>query len=173
MRKLKFLILTAVSFTLIFSMMVSCKKTTTNTTVIKDSIYYSPWITLAMNFSSTDSAYEQTNTASGLTQSVLSTGAVIGYVGIITATADTAAEAASDYFATGYDIGQIEIFSGADYSTATTGFLYRYVIIPGTVLESTSLAKLTKTQLQHLSFTDVQKALSTAAAKSEGNKFNE
>jgi len=157
---LKFLILTATVSVIMILTMVSCKKTTTNTTVIKDSIYYSPWVDLSMAFSSTDSAWEQTITASGLTQSVLSTGAVIGYVGIITATADTAAEAASDYFATGYDIGQIEIFSNADYSTTTTGFLYRYVIIPGTVLESTSLAKLTKTQLQHLSFTDVQKAVS-------------
>jgi hypothetical protein len=165
--------LTAVSFTVIFSMMVSCKKTTTNTTVVKDSIYYSPWMDISMAFNSTDSAYEQTISASGLTQSVLSTGAVIGYVGIITATADTAAEAASDFFSTGFDIGQIEFISAYDYSTATTGFFYRYVIIPGTVLESTSLAKLTKTQLQHMSFTDEQKALSTAAATSEGNKFNE
>jgi hypothetical protein len=164
--------LTATVSVIVLSM-VSCKKTTTNTTVIKDSIYYSPWIDLSMQFSSADSAYEQTITASGLTQSVLSTGAVIGYVGIITATADTAAEAASDYFATGYDIGQIEIFSGIDYSTATTGFLYRYVIIPGTVLQTTSLAKLTKTQLQHLSFTDVQKAVSAAAAKSEGNQLSQ
>jgi hypothetical protein len=152
--------LTATVSVIMILTMVSCKKTTTNTTVIKDSIYYSPWIDLSMQFSSADSAYEETITAAGLTQSVLSTGAVIGYVGIITATADTAAEAASDYFATGYDIGQIEIISGIDYSTVTTGFLYRYVIIPGTVLQTTSLAKLTKTQLQHLSFTDVQKAVS-------------
>ena len=155
--------LTATVSVIVLSM-VSCKKTTTNTTVIKDSIYYSPWMNMSMAFNSTDSAWEETISASGLTQSVLSTGAVIGYVGIITATADTAAEASSDYFSTGYDIGQIEFFSLLDYSTATTGFLYRYVIIPGTVLESTSLAKLTKTQLQHLSFTDVQKAVSGTTA---------
>ena len=165
---MKFLILTATVSVIVLSM-VSCKKTTTNNTVIKDSIYYSPWTTLAMQFNSTDSAYEESISASGLTQNVLSTGAILGYVGIVTGTADTATEQGSEFFAQAFDLGQIELFSGQDFS----GYLYRYVIIPGTVLQSTSLANLTKTQLQHMSFSDVQKAVNASATKSEGNKLSQ
>jgi hypothetical protein len=116
-----------------------------------------------MSFSSTDSVYEQDIPATILTQKVLSTAVILGYVGIITNTADTAAENASEFFDQGFDLGEIELFSGADYSTVTTGFLYRFVVIPGNTITSTALRNYTKQQLEKMSFKDIQNAMNTPA----------
>jgi hypothetical protein len=114
-----------------------------------------------MSYSTTDSDYEQSISAPILTQKVLSTSVILGYVGIITNTSDTATENASEFFDQGFDIGQIELFSGVDFSTVTTGFLYRFMVIPGNTLTSTALHNYTRQQLEKMTFKDIQNAINT------------
>jgi hypothetical protein len=173
-RKLKFLLLTAVSFTLIFSM-ISCKKTTNNTTVVKDSIYYSPWAPLTMTFDATDSVYYQVFTNSQITASVVSSGAVLTYYGFPASTGDTVVldqatmalyEGVQLTFAK--DSLEIETPYPNDLTySATAGYLFRYVIVPANVLSSSAYKNLSREQLNHLSFTDVSNALNVSVS---GNK---
>jgi hypothetical protein len=171
--------LTAVSVTALF-FTVGCKKTTTNTTVVKDSIYYSSWTPLSMTLNvdaNNDSIYSEDFNNSKITQSVVSTGAIIGFFGIINGSGDTTALNVAELSAfynieQQISVGDLNVSALVDLSYANGGFLYRYVIIPGNVLANTSLANLTKTQLQHMSFTDVQKAL-TAASSSTGSRLND
>ena len=161
--------LTAASVTALF-FTVGCKKTTTNTTVVKDSIYYSSWSALSMQLNvdaNNDSVYFQDFNNSKITQSVVSTGAIIGFFGIVDGSGDTTALNVAELSAyynieQQISVGVLDVSALADLSYANGGFLYRYVIIPGNVLANTSLANLTKTQLQHMSFTNVQKAVSGA-----------
>jgi hypothetical protein len=175
-RKLTFLILTATVSVIVISM-VSCKKTTTNTTVVKDSIYYSPWIAMSMQFNSTDSVYTEVFTNSKLTASVVSSGAVLTYYGYPSGTGDTvvldqSTMALYTYSQVAFTVDSIEVQTLYPYdltysASQGAGYLFRYVIIPGNVLSSTAYKNLSRDQLNHLSFTDVSKALNLPA---EGNK---
>jgi hypothetical protein len=155
--------------------MVSCKKTTTNNTVVKDSIYYSAWIPISMQFDATDSVYFQDFSISKLTASIVSSGAVLGYFGYPTQSGDTAVldqSTMAAYIGVQQIVstGQLELDSpfpnDLTYS-ASSGYLFRYVIIPGNVLSGTAYKNLSRDQLNHLSFTDVSKALNVPV---EGNK---
>jgi ABC-type Zn uptake system ZnuABC Zn-binding protein ZnuA len=171
---LKFLILTAVSFVVIASM-VGCKKTTNNTTEVKDSIYYSPWTPLTMTFDATDSVYYELFTNSKITASIVSSGAVLTYYGFPASTGDTVVldQATMVYysgvqltFAT--DSLEIETPYPEDLTYSNSGgYLFRYVIIPANVLSSSAYKDLSRDQLNHLSFTDVSKALNVPVS---GNK---
>src|ERR1700710_1967071 len=55
-----------------------------------DSVMHSPWIALNTPFSTTDSSYEQTITASALPSKILDSGVVLSYVGLLTGSGDTA-----------------------------------------------------------------------------------
>jgi hypothetical protein len=71
---------------------------------------------------------------------------------------------------TTYDVGSVTIDSypadeggTGDWSTSTTGFLYRYVIVPGSVLATNNL---TKQQAKSMSFTQITKLLAAAKTSS-------
>lgn len=164
MRKLKF-VLSALTLTMAIASLFSaagCKKT--YTTVVKDSVYYSPWIKLSMTrqTSNGDTAFVQDLTASKLTASIIRSGAVLSYLGS-PSNGDTAIISASDYGLYQFlDVGLIEVQSYGsqnDFSYSTSGFLYRYVIIPGNVLSTTSLKDFSKDQLNKMKFTDIQQAV--------------
>ena len=157
---------------------VSCTKNNNTTTVEKDSIYYSPWIKLSMTPTDAgDTAFYQVLSASHVTQNVLSTGAVLSYIGEVgvpnagdTAVVDLLAANGTQFLT----VGQIEIDSYyVDLSYSTNApYLYRYVVIPGSILATTSLHNLTQQQLQKMSFTEIQKAASTPLQTSSGKTFN-
>jgi hypothetical protein len=177
---LKF-VLPAILVIAMFSV-TSCTKKTTNNNVVQDSIYYSAWIPLSMQVDVTDSIYEQSITASKLTASVISHGAVLGYLGY-PGNSDTIVESLAELSSL-YGVQQIlepgtisiitpyePSFSCCDLTyTASSGFLYRYVIIPGNVL-TTSFNGMTQQQLSKMSFSDVQKAIN-ASKQASGNTFN-
>lgn len=169
MRKFKFLVLTCTVSVIAIISLVGCKKTTNNTTVVKDSIYYSPWTPMSMTFDGTDSVYYEVFTNSQLTASVVSHGALLTYYGYPDGSGDTIV----------LDQTTMALYSGAQVSFTTdsieivtsygndltynasqgTGYLFRYVIVPADVLSSTAYKNLTREQLNHLSFTDVSKVL--------------
>jgi hypothetical protein len=173
---LTFLILTATVSIIVISM-VSCKKTTTNNTVVKDSIYYSPWIAMNMQFDATDSIYLETFTNSKLTASVISSGAVLTYYGYPSGTGDTvvldqSTMALYTYAQVAFTVDSIEVQTLYPYdltysASQGSGYLFRYVIIPANILSSSAYKNLSRDQLNHLSFTDASKALNLPA---EGNK---
>jgi hypothetical protein len=164
-RKLKFLLPAFAVIGMFF--FVSCKKTTNNTTEVKDSIYYSAWAPISMTFDNTDSVYYEDFNNSAITASVINSGAVICYYGYPNSAGDTVALDASTIAAylgaqIALSVGQLEITVpyGNDLTySASSGYLFRYVIIPGNVLTGSSLKNLTQQQLSHMSFTDVTKAL--------------
>jgi hypothetical protein len=172
-RKLKIVfsaLFVIVSFASLFSV-AGCKKT--YTTVVRDSVYYSSWIPLKMTFDGTDSIYFQDFTEDRLTPKVVSSGAVLGYLGYPSGS-DTVAQSVSEFTAIYgvqqiFSAGGIEVQSFADLTySATAGYLYRYVIIPGNVLSTTSLKNLSKDQLSKMKFTDIESAIKSAQGTSSG-----
>ena len=175
---MKLLLSTAAVIGMFF--VTSCSKKTTNNTVVQDSIYYSTWTPLSMQFDNTDSVYYEDFSNKHITASVLAHGAVLGYLGYVNSSKDTIAESPYDFSAFGvgqvFSVGAIEVFSpypnDLTYSASQGyGYLYRYVIIPANVLANTSLKNLTQQQLQKMSFTDVQKAVQAGQAAS-GNSVS-
>jgi hypothetical protein len=155
----------------------SCKKT--YNTVVQDSIYYSPWIPFKMTFDSQDSVYYQDFATKKLTAKIISSGVVLGYGGY-PAGKDTVIQSLSELTAF-YGVQQIiwpdtiEVQSFANLSfTANSGLLYRYVIIPGNVLATTSLKNMSHDQLNKMKFTDIQQAMKKPedATTGQGNTFH-
>ena len=176
MSKLKFLLAAGVVIGM-FSV-TSCKKTTNNTTVVQDSIYYSAWIPLNMQLtvdpSTGDTLYVQQITAPAITSKIVSRGAVVAYYGYPASAGDTVifdeAEV-GNYVGISYSTGSIQVEGfNIDLSYSSSGgYLFRYVVIPGNVL-TTSFNGMTQQQLNKMSFTDLQKAINTAKQTS-GNSF--
>jgi hypothetical protein len=157
----------------------SCKKTTTNNIVSKDSIYYSPWVQLSLTMvgvdSQGDTVYDQQLTAPSITAKSISQGAVLGFFGGVTQSGDTAmfneAELGNNVEVT-FAPGSVEIDSyKIDISYDNGGYLFKYVIIPGNILAASSLKGMTQQQLNKMSFTDLQKAINTSK-QATGNTFN-
>ena len=166
MRKLKIFFLAALIISLGAVTLTSCTKNNT-TKVTTDSVYSSHWVTLAMTYNATDTAYEQTFTNSGITQNVVNQGIVLGYLGYVASAGDTVAEVASDYqLFTVFSANTIllQSFVG-DYS----GALYRYVIVPGGVLAGT---KLTPQQLKSMSYTEVTKLLNSTVKQASSSALS-
>jgi hypothetical protein len=165
-RKIKIFFLAAIVIFVGAMTMTSCTKNNT-TKVTTDSVYSSNWITLAMTYNTTDTAYEQTFTNSGVTQNVVNEGIVLGYLGYVASAGDTVAEIASDYqLYTVFSVNTIllQSFVG-DYS----GALYRYVVVPGGVLTTT---KLTPKELKSMSYTEVTKLLNSTAKQASSSALS-
>src|SRR5947209_4484785 len=92
-------------------------------------VQYSSWNALSLQFSGTDSAYEQKITADSLTQAVLDSGLVLTYLKYTPSSGQSIVVNASSYLQEIFSAGSIQLFSRVDYS----GFEYRYIIIPGGV----------------------------------------
>jgi len=116
-----------------------------------------------------DTLYVQDITAPKITANIVSKGAVVGYFGYVTQSGDTAAFNEAEFgYNTGvvFATGLIEITGyGVDISYNNGGFLFRYVVIPGNVL-TTSFNGMTQQQLNKMSFTDLQKAISASQSAS-------
>lgn len=148
MRKLKIIfpaVVLIVSFASLLSV-AGCKKT--YTTVVKDSVYYSPWQSIALKFVSAgattaDSVFNQTVTAKSITQAVLDKGSVLVY---ITDGSGSYAEAANQGFIVVLAVGQIYLQTNF---TVPSSWKFRYVIVPGNVA--------TQSQTRHLSYSDASK----------------
>jgi len=91
-------------------------------------VMHSGWTTLRMSYNSTDSAYEQTLAADSITQAVLDSGVVIGYIEYTNSASQTQVENASSYMEEVFGVGSVHLYS-AYYDL--TGANYRYIIIPG------------------------------------------
>lgn len=147
----------------------SCTKNNNTTVTVKDSVYYSPWLNISMSPTNAgDTAYTGQISASRLTQSILSSGAVLTYLGAPgqPSAGDTAAESAVDYGLYSELVpGSITLLSFGylnDFSTSNSALLYRYVIVPGSVLETTGM---TAKELQSKSYTAAVNYITSAAQK--------
>jgi hypothetical protein len=172
-RKLKifFLTVTVIGFVALSG---GCKKTYTTVVESKDTVSTSGWLTISDTIYTDnvgDTIYQETFVNSKITQAIISDGIVLGYLGSPESATDTAAALASEYGVyTTFDIGSVTIDSypadeggTGDWSTSTTGFLYRYVIVPGSVLATNNL---TKQQAKSMSYTAITKLLSAAKTSS-------
>jgi hypothetical protein len=163
-RKLKifFLAVTVIGFV---SMTGGCKKTTNNITQGTDSVYSSGWLEITTTFVSADSAYEATITNSAITQSIVNDGVVLSYLGYISSSNDTVGElAAEDYVYTLFTVGSLQVISPyGDLTYANSGYFFRYVIVPGSVLATNNL---TKQEAKSLSYTEITKLASGSKTSS-------
>lgn len=149
MRKLKlaFLSLAAIGF---FSL-VGCTKKYITTVSGSDSVYTSSWITLSMQFNTTDSAFEQTISAPSITSAILNDGVILGYGAYQVSSGDTIVENAIDFglYQNNY-VGNILL---QNYGIDDTNLWYRYVIIPGKVLTTKGLTPLQARALTYAEMT--------------------
>jgi hypothetical protein len=137
-----------------------------------DSVLHSAWISLVTPLSSNDSLYEQVITASGLTSAILDNGVVLSYIGFPgsgTSGTDTAVFSLSEAsnlvapISQALYVGEIDLFALSDY----TGALYRYVLIPGTIVTNgIDGKKYTKQQLQTMTYANAQKIFGISSGAS-------
>lgn len=177
MRKLK-IVFSALFLIVFFACLLStagCKKT--NTTVVQDSVFHSSWVPLDMQMqvetdpttNLKDTFYAQEFANAHITAKVISGGVILGYLGYPGNGSDTIVLplAEQTVFSSLQQVispGTIDLIGYSDYSyTTTSGYLYRYVIIPGNVLSNSSLSGLTQQQLNKMKFTDIENALKTPA----------
>jgi hypothetical protein len=168
MKKLK---LSAFVFAGIAFVMVSCSKGTTGPAGATgatgpagpDSVYHSAWTQLSMTQqidASNDTFYVQDIAASAVTQVVLDSSLVLGYISFIDNTGATNIFNASELLEITYSIGNVDLIAPIDDSYTNTGYSFRYVIIPGTVLVTNSILKnLTKAQIKASSYSVISSAL--------------
>ena len=145
-----------------------------------DSVLHSAWVELSMdgNINGADTFYTQTITAASLTASVISNDVVVSYLGLPgsgpngTAGTDTLVVNISDasvYFgvAITQDLlpGIIELYANSDAS----GLLYRYVIVPSSVVATSTFKQYTKAQIRAMDFTTLSKLVNAANAKAYSN----
>jgi len=174
MKNLKLFLIIAAFSPLAF---VGCKKGDTGPAGPKgpagpDSIMYSAWITLNTQYNTTDSLYEQAITASALTSDILNKGAVLSYLAIPPQTGtDTVFFSLSEAntllspISQALYVGEIDIYAVSDYS----GLLYRYVLIPGTILTNGYNGKVyTKQELSTMTYSQVKQTFGSLA-KSTAN----
>jgi hypothetical protein len=174
MKKLKLVVLAFV--VVAFALVVSCKKGDTGARgpAGPDSVYHSAWVPLNLQLNTTDSLYEQTITASHLTSKILDSGVILSYIGIPgsgsngTDTAVFSISEASTFFAPlsqYFFVGEIDLVSTADY-TANLQPLFRYVLIPGSVLVTNSILKgYSKEQLKAADYSVIANALGISNTK--------
>lgn len=142
-----------------FFSLFGCSKSN-NSTPTRDSVFTSPWITLAMTPNYTDSDYEQNISAPAVTSAILDYGVVLGYGAYLNASNDTVVSSALEYdmFQT-FSVGNILLQAGSNNS----GLWYRYVVIPGSVLTTKGITPL---QAKSLSYAEVTKLFSPAVRQS-------
>ena len=170
MKKLKLLAVAVIGIALVS--IVSCKKGDTGPAgpagpAGPDSVMHSAWIPLNLSLVGTtsngDSVYQQTITASAITQKILDSGVVLTYF----ANGDGSIVDVSDYSTfldIAYSLGTITVTS---YGIDITGYEVRYVVIPGSILVSNSILKsYTKEQLKSVDYVTISKALGLSDSKS-------
>lgn len=151
-----------------FLLSVGCSKSNNNnsSSTTKDSVLYSAWQSLNMTFgnldSKGDSIYYQNVTASAITQNVLDKGSVLVYV-----------SNGGGSYATSTDAGFSVILSVGGFQISTigaisSGWSYRYIIIPGNIA-TTSVSGVIQTytpnQLKTLSYTTLTSILGISESK--------
>jgi hypothetical protein len=157
-RKVSIFFLTATVIGL-FSL-ISCSKSNNTTTTTPDSVFTSPWITLAFDTVPADGDWEETISAPAITSAILDNGVVLGYGAYLDVNNDTVVSQPIEFdiFQTFY-AGNIFLQSGPDNS----GLWYRYVTVPGHVLTTKGLTPI---QAKSLSYAEITKLFPPAAKSS-------
>jgi hypothetical protein len=105
-----------------------------------------------------DTVYSESITAASITQTVLDSGLVLGYIqnpdGSIEDVADL-----SIFLDVEYALGSINLTS---FGVDLTGYNFRYIIVPGATFITSSLRGYSKQQLKTMSYDSVVKLLGIA-----------
>jgi hypothetical protein len=156
-RKLKFFILAAAVISVSALSMTSCSKSNNNnSSSTADTVYYSNWVAVNTTFNVTDSAWEQDITASAITQAALTHSVILSYIqysGYVYNSGDFGVYPA-------YKVGDINLLSGVGQIATAAGVMFRYMIIPGNKLVTSSnpsVKTATPAQLKDLPYSTIAK----------------
>jgi hypothetical protein len=130
-----------------------------------DSVIYSAWIPLNFVFNSTDSAFEDTLVAPLITAGILDSGVILSYIQFTDQNNVEHIQSVSSigsFLFEDFSPGEINITSPY---VDLTNYLYRYVIIPGSLTAGNSAATrkingYTPAELKAMPLTQVQQVLS-------------
>ncbi len=126
-------------------------------------VMYSAWLTLNFTFNSNDSAFEDTLLAPAITSGILDSGVILSYVQFTDASNTVHIQpiaSLGSFFFEDFSPGHINL--GSPFIDLS-GYLYRYVIIPGTKKTNGATAAKVKgytpTELKAMSYDQVQQVL--------------
>jgi hypothetical protein len=131
-----------------------------------DSVVYSAWIPLNFTYNATDSSYEDTLVAPNITPGILDSGVILSYI-------QFADQFGVEHIQSIASLGSFlfEDFSPGEINITSpyvdlTNYLYRYVIIPGSLAAGNSAATrkvngYTTAELKAMSLAQVQQVLSS------------
>ncbi|HTJ11891.1 MAG TPA: hypothetical protein VL547_07695 [Dinghuibacter sp.] len=129
-----------------------------------DSVYHSPWAQLSATGTivGSDSLYYEDFSASVITQRILDSGIVMGFVGLVNGSTVTDIASASDEgLTTDAFVGGVEVDANYNFTTnAAFPFVYRYVVIPGSALVTDGAFQgLSKETIKKMNYADLNKLL--------------
>jgi hypothetical protein len=159
-------------------MVVGCSKGTTGPAGATgpagpDSVLHSAWTQLSMTMgidANNDTFYSQNITAAAITQNVLDSDLVLGYISFIDASGAENVFNASEEFEITYTVGNIELIDYlGDLSYDNTGYSFRYIIVPGTILTNSAFKQYTKAQIKTMSYSTVEKLIGTSVTQTSPN----
>src|SRR5579862_5160036 len=139
----------------------------TNGTNGPDSVLHSPWITLVTtvdtftNNGMPDSIFVDTLAAPAITQAILDSGLVLGYMQNLFANDSSIVNVIdySGYIDAYYKVGFIDFTAQSDIS----GAKFRYVVIPGSILtQSAAFKNYTKSEIRSMDFSTATKLVNEA-----------
>ena len=126
-------------------------------------VMYSDWVTLNFTFNANDSAFEDTLLAPAITSGILDSGVILSYVQFTDANNTVHIQpiaSLGSFFFEDFSPGHINL--GSPFIDLS-GYLYRYVIIPGTKKTNGATAAKVKgytpTELKAMSYDQVQQVL--------------
>ena len=149
--------------------MIGCSKSSNSSTpaASADSVLYTNWTPLNMagNIDAfNDTFFTQSVTAKSITQHVLNTGIIIGYVRGVDNNGDTLIVNASTLMTEDFYVGSIYLesdpFQAGTAANDYSGFDFRYVVIPGRIATTgvgSSEQSFTPSQLRSMSYTTISK----------------
>jgi hypothetical protein len=127
-----------------------------------DSVAYSAWIPLTFTYNTNDSLFEDTILAPAVTTGILDSGVILSYIQFKdqnNVVHIQTISSLSNVISEDYSVGKINIIAFFDL----TNFLYRYVVIPGSLKTgnstNTKIKGYTPTELKAMSFEQVQQVL--------------
>lgn len=135
--------------------MISCKKGDTGPAGPQgpagpDSVVYSDWIPLSFTYVATDTAFEDTILAPTITEGILDSGAILSYIQFTDQNNDKHIEpmaSLGNIVFEDFSVGKINFFS---FQVDLSGYLYRYVTIPGSKKTNSTTIKVKGYTIQEL-----------------------
>jgi hypothetical protein len=167
---------TVAAFALLFS--IACTKGNTGPAgpagaAGPDSVLHSAWTQVILSMgvdANNDTFYSQNIAAASITQNVLDSSLIMGYISYLDSAGQESIFNASESFNITYSVGNVLLVDYfGDLSYYNTGYSFRYVIVPGSILTNAAFKQYTKAQIKTMTYSQLEQLVSNSKPSGSPN----